>query len=142
MKRYVFNKSLIFTGRVLTVTEFDPFPTFSTDISPPPLQAGEWAKWLGDSWEVITELPAVPERVPSEVTKRQARQQLITLGILDSVQTAIDAIADATEKALIQSFWDDSSTYERNHPQMLALSSAIGLDSDALDAAFVAAGKL
>jgi hypothetical protein len=43
---------------------------------------------------------------------------------------------------LIQSFWDDSTQYERNHPQMVQLAQAIGLTEDQLDDAFIAAAKL
>jgi hypothetical protein len=85
------------------------------------------------------EIAAYVEPVPSEITKRQARQQLISMGMIDSVQPVIDAIADATERALVQSFWDDSSVYERNHPQMIALSAAIGMTEQQLDDAFIAA---
>jgi hypothetical protein len=80
--------------------------------------------------------------VPASVTKRQGRQQMILIGLLSQVQAAIDAIEDETQRMLIQSFWDDSTQYERNHPQMVQLAQAIGLTEDQLDDAFIAAAKL
>lgn len=80
--------------------------------------------------------------IPTAVTKRQARQQLILMGLLDSVQTAIDSIPDTTQRLLVQSFWDDSIQYERYHPQMLQLAQAVGLNDEQMDQAFIAASQL
>lgn len=101
------------------------------------------------------EPPAVeqpPELTPEEllqmqregmvVTKRQGRQQMILMGILDQVQAAIDGIEDPLQRALVQSFWDDSTQYERNHPQMIQLAQAIGLTDEQLDQAFIEAAQL
>lgn len=101
------------------------------------------------------EPPAVeqpPELTPEEllqmqregmiVTKRQGRQQMILMGILDQVQVAIDSIEDPLQRALVQSFWNDSTQYERNHPQMIQLAQAIGLTDEQLDQAFIAAAEL
>lgn len=81
-------------------------------------------------------------QVPDSVTKRQGRQQMIILGVLDQVQTAIDAISDPIQRALMQSYWDDSNYYDRHHPQMIALGGQIGFSEEDLDNAFIAASKL
>lgn len=141
MNRYVFDRNGFFTGQVLVLTEFDTYPGRSTETAPPLIPAGQFARWDGTQWHIVSDR-VITQDVPSEITKRQGRQQLITMGLISSVQTAIDAIPDATQKALIQSFWDDSTVYERYHPQMIALSSAIGLDEASLDAAFIAASQL
>lgn len=86
--------------------------------------------------------PVSSTGVPLVVTKRQGRQQLILMGLLDSVQTAIDSIADTTQRLLVQSFWDDSIQYERYHPQMLQLAQAVGLTDEQMDQAFIAASQL
>lgn len=138
--RYVFDKDFYFVGAI-SVSDFDTFPSKSTDTAPPPIPEGRFARWDGTQWHIVSDR-VTTQSVPSEITKRQGRQQLIIMGLISSVQTAIDAISDATEKALIQSFWDDSTVYERYHPQMIALSSAIGLDEASLDAAFIAASQL
>lgn len=138
MMRHVFDEMFVFIHSI-DVGQFDSFPLNSSEIDLPPLLPGQYAVFAGDGWQVVNERP---EKVPFEISKRQARQQLIVLGLIGSIQPAIDAIVDGTERALVQSFWDDSYAYERNHPQLIALGNAIGLDSAALDAAFIAASKL
>lgn len=138
--RYVFDKDFYFVCEI-NVGDFDTYPARSTDKEPPTIQDGQFARWDGTQWQIVSDR-VTTQSVPSEITKRQGRQQLIIMGLISSVQTAIDAIPDATQKALIQSFWDDSTVYERYHPQMIALSAAIGLDEAALDAAFIAASQL
>jgi len=80
--------------------------------------------------------------VPFSITKRQARQHLIILGLYQHVQPLIDVIDDDVQRLLMQSFWDDSTEYERNRPELIMLASDLGLDSDALDEAFIEAAKL
>lgn len=104
-----------------------------------------------NAWEAPVPEPT-PEPTPEEllqmqreqmiVTKRQGRQQMILMGTIDQVQTGIDAISDPVQKALVQSFWDDSTQYERNHPQMIQLAQAMGLTDEQLDNAFIEAAKL
>ncbi len=98
-----------------------------------------WAEEIASTEEVERRKSAL---VPRSVSKRQGRQQMILMGIIEQVQTAIDAIPDPVQKALVQSFWDDSSQYERNHPQMIQLAQAVGLTEEQLDQAFIAAANL
>jgi hypothetical protein len=80
--------------------------------------------------------------VPQEVTRRQALQALLLAGKLAQVQPAIDAIPDATQRGLMQIEWDDSQTFVRTRPSLIAIGTAIGLDSAAIDALFVQAAAL
>jgi hypothetical protein len=80
--------------------------------------------------------------VPKSVTRRQARQALFLAGKLDLVQTAIDAIPNATQKALINIEWNDSLEFERNRPSLIAIGTAIGLNSTQLDELFITASTL
>ena len=84
--------------------------------------------------------PVVP--VPEQVTRRQAKAALLLAGLLDSVQPAIDAIPDATQRALAQLEWDESLHFERSRPILIALATALGLDSDDLDDLFRTAAGL
>lgn len=84
----------------------------------------------------------VPVVVPTSVTRRQARQALLLAGLLNKVQPAIDAIPDATQRALVQIEWDDSQVFERNRPVLVALGTALGMTSDSLDNLFIQASKL
>ena len=87
----------------------------------------------------ITPLPPVP--VPQVVTMRQARLALLEVGKLDAVAPAIASMpSPAKEQAQIE--WEYSTTVERQRPLVLQLGPALGLDSAALDALFIAAEKL
>lgn len=85
---------------------------------------------------------APPPSVPTEVTRRQAKQALLINGLLANVKPAIDAIPDPTQRAMIQIEWDDSQVFERNRPALIALGSALGLGSAELDALFIQAATL
>ena len=80
--------------------------------------------------------------VPVSVTRRQAKQALLLNGLLANVQPAIDAIPDATQRAMIQIEWDDSQVFERDRPALIALGSALGLTSVQLDDLFIGAAQL
>ena len=80
--------------------------------------------------------------VPASVTRRQAKQVLLLNGLLANVQPAIDAIPDATQRAMIQIEWDDSQVFDRDRPALIALGSALGLTSVQLDDLFIEAGQL
>lgn len=136
---YLFDSANVLTGFVERKSVYHSFPTNSTRVPPPVLAESEYAVFNGESWDVVTDRPDPVMPVPNAITKRQARQQLIAMSMISSVQPVIDAIADPTERALVQSFWDDSTIYERNHPQMIALSAAIGMTESQLDDAFIAA---
>lgn len=91
-----------------------------------------------------TYVPPEPEPpyVPASVTRRQAKQALLLNGLLGNVQPAIDAITDATQRAMIQIEWDDSQVFERNRPALIALGAALGLTNAQLDALFIEAAQL
>lgn len=80
--------------------------------------------------------------VPTEVTRRQARQAIYLAGLLPNIQSAIDAIPDATQRNMIQIEWDDSLNFERNRPSLIALATALGLSSQDLDNLFITAVSL
>ncbi|MBS0227659.1 MAG: hypothetical protein JSS23_03070 [Proteobacteria bacterium] len=110
---------------------------------PPVLMDDQWHQ----AWEVsaLTQEDIDAARralVPAKVTRRQARQALLLAGLLGSVQPAIDAIEDATQRQLAQIEWDDSLEFERNRPLLIRLAHAIGLDDAGLDNLFIQAGGL
>lgn len=93
---------------------------------------------IGDTHSngVFTTPPPPPAPVPESVTRRQAKQALLINGKLALVQPAIDAIADPAQKAMIQIEWDDSQEFQRSRPTVIAIGTAIGLDSAQLDDLF------
>jgi hypothetical protein len=105
------------------------------------------ANWTGHEWIELPyaapdPLPAPTVPVPQSVTKRQARQALLLAGLLDQVQSKIDAIPDATARGMAQIEWDDSQVYERNRPILISLGTALGLSSGDLDQLFRTAAAL
>jgi hypothetical protein len=98
-------------------------------------------KWY-QTWEVRDFTPdevadnLEAERQEMVITKRQGRQQIIIMGLLDAVQTAINSITDPVQRALIQSYWDDSTEYRRTHQSMIDLAPAVGISDTELDQAF------
>jgi hypothetical protein len=104
-------------------------------------QNGEMFKvWLAKYGALPT--PVVIDGVPQEVTRRQAKQALIQEGKIDLVQPAIDAITDPTQRALMQSEWDDSQTFQRQRPSLIQMATAIGLTSTDIDDLFKLAATL
>ena len=95
------------------------------------------------SQEEIEELGDVVKiLIPESITKRQAKQQLLLEGKLGQVQEVIDSIADETERMMAQLYWDDSTEFERNHPTLVELGTALGLTEAELDMMFINASKL
>jgi hypothetical protein len=98
---------------------------------------------IGDQWDgQAFTTPAPVVLVPKQVTRRQARQALLLAGLLSSVQPQIDLIADATERGLMQIWWDDSLDFDRSNAALITMATALGLDSAAIDALFVTAATL
>ncbi|CAN8142811.1 hypothetical protein THIOSC15_820001 [uncultured Thiomicrorhabdus sp.] len=81
-------------------------------------------------------IPNVP--VPQVVTMRQARLELLNMGLLDSVNATLAQLNNA--QAQIE--WDYSNEVQRDNALINALSSALGLSSDDIDNLFIEAAKL
>lgn len=95
----------------------------------------------------MTPSEPIPVRVPSKVTRRQARQALLLAGLLDDIPVAIAALDDGTPEGnqtmrLAQIEWEDSLEFERARPLVVEIGQAIGLNSEQLDALFVTAAGL
>jgi hypothetical protein len=112
----------------------------------PELVDGVWTQmWnvrAATQEELDARAAAAKALVPQQVTRRQARQALLLNGLLDQVPEKIATISDATERGLAQIEWEDSQVFERNRPLLISIGTAIGLDSDGLDALFVQAAGL
>lgn len=81
--------------------------------------------------------------VPASVPMAAARKALILSGVsLASVDAAIAAIADETERALAATDWEYATEVRRHSPLTQSLGAAIGLTESQIDALFVAAGGL
>ena len=89
------------------------------------------------TWTPTTVIP------PQTISARQIRLWLIDNNIsLTSVEAAINSIIDEKlrEKTLVE--WEFAPYVERNHPLLDTLGEALGLTSEQIDAAFMAASQL
>jgi len=80
---------------------------------------------------------------PETISARQIRLWLIDNNIsLSSVENAINGIVDEKlrEKTLVE--WEYAPYVERNHPLLNTLGEVLGLSSEQIDAAFLAASQL
>ena len=95
------------------------------------------------SQEEIEELGDVVKiLIPESITKRQAKQQLLLDGKLSQMQEVIDSISDETERMMAQLYWEDNIEFERSHPTLVELGTALGLTEAELDMMFINASKL
>lgn len=117
--------------------EYDP-ETQTVEEGLPVLVEGVWTQ-VRNVRSLTTE--ELKSRVPQSITKRQARQELIEAGLIGAVEAAINSIEDATQKALMLSWWNDSQNYERDRPELAAMATSIGLTDAQLDAMFINASK-
>jgi hypothetical protein len=98
---------------------------------------------IGDTWDgkAFTTTQVAP-KVPDRVTRRQAKEALIRAGLIEKVQGVIDATKDPLERAIAQNWWDEAPDFERAHPLLNQLASAMGLSADQLDTLFTQAASL
>lgn len=137
------------TGDGWRSTQFTSANATLIDVELPP-------NWRGGMWSYTNGVWAVHDAaahaavlaaarqvsVPRTVTRRQARQALLLRGKLALVQPAIDAIADVTQRGLMQIEWDDSLSFDRDRPSLIAIGAAVGYDSAGLDDIFIFANTL
>ena len=79
--------------------------------------------------------------VPTEVSMRQARLQLLAYGVLDQVQTVIDSMP-SPDKEQAQINWDYAIAVYRTDPLVLAMQQALNLTDEQVDTLFIEASKL
>ncbi|MBB4407105.1 hypothetical protein [Agrobacterium radiobacter] len=86
-----------------------------------------------DNPEVIAFLN--PPEVLLPITKRQLRLTLVRNGIaLSTVEAAIASMPEGLPKEEAKIEWDDASTFNRNHPTLLLIASALGMTEAQVDA--------
>lgn len=78
-----------------------------------------------------------PPKVPQVVTMRQARLALHATGLLDAVNAAITQAGGASAIE-----WEYAQELRRDHPLIAALTPALGITSEQLDALFTQAATL
>jgi len=90
----------------------------------------------------VQSLPNDPPTVPATLTAVQIRLWLVAHGItLEQVADAIAALPEETREAT-RIEWEYSGTVHRNSSTLVAMAAAFGMDSAAIDAAFVEAAGM
>ena len=113
---------------------------------------GAQAGWEQDGYSLV-EAPPPPEPeplTPEEIraampplTARQLRLGLVGGGILPSqVDAAIAAIPDEQARAVAQIEWEYASQFERDHPLIEQVGTALGLTAEQIDTMWQAAMAL
>lgn len=127
------------------IDEFVPFTAASTDMYSHTVEIFNKAV-LGEFGSIAeyVEPPIVePEiSIPDVITMRQARLQLLAIGLLDDVEVVIANIEDATMKRMVQIEWEYAKDVERDSTTIVMLAQAIGMDEEALNNLFIEAVKL
>lgn len=101
-----------------------------------PIEA-HWAPAVVDQW--TAEQAALAAEAPSdpmpELTPRQLRLMLLQLSLTEaSIIALIDAIEDEGERAAALIEWNWATRYERSHPLVAQLASAMDFTPEELDA--------
>lgn len=92
---------------------------------------------IGWTWPVGANSPvAPPDTQPHPALKVTARagdflRALIELGLYDKVDAAVKALP-SNEGKLAQVLWARAASFERNHPLVIQIATALGVDLDAL----------
>lgn len=84
----------------------------------------------------------LPEPAPQTVSMAQARIALKMAGLFDAVENKLNNLPDGPPKIAAQTAWEYSPTVSRTGELIKTLGAEIGLDDQALDALFIAAGKI
>jgi hypothetical protein len=81
--------------------------------------------------------PSVPQSIPS----LNGRIAMIQAGWMPAVRAVLDSMA-GIEGEIAREYFNNSLTYERNHPLVQAVPAAIGKTQDEVDALFIQAGAM
>lgn len=98
--------------------------------------------WLWDGANLIPPPePEVPIVIPATVTMRQARLALLSVGLLDDVDMAINSLP-SPQKEAARIEWEYSQEVQRHNGFVSVLAPTLGLTEESLDNLFIEAAKL
>jgi hypothetical protein len=99
-----------------------------------------YPEYIWNGTTLIPEEIPIPEEIiyiPQQVTMRQARLQLVALGIYDIVNQAVSSMGNL---AIIE--WEYAATIERTNPFVQAMIGMLGWTTEQADTYFIEADKL
>ena len=122
----------IVNGSVVNVVEWDGATAYVTDgILVPSSTANVGDLYAGGTF---TPGPTPAPVVPQSVTAAQIRLALSHAGLLAAVNAGV-----GTASTDVQTYWQYSTTFERNNPLLEQMAASLGLSDAQVDAVFVAA---
>lgn len=86
--------------------------------------------------------PPPPPVVPEQVSRAQGKAVLITEGLWPDVIAYVEAITDASERALAEVALNDTTHWRRDSPTLQAIATALGISSEQMDKLFIDASKI
>lgn len=97
-----------------------------------------------DQARMDAHIAATKPPIPSEVTMRQARLALLGAGLLDVVESALDAMPEKTPEQVAQKKaarieWEYAQTVQRDKGLTVTLAASLGMKDEQIDALFIAA---
>jgi anti-sigma factor RsiW len=78
------------------------------------------------------------DKLAMKCTAAQARLAMLEAGILDQVESAIDASEDVALKIA----WEYGTEWRRDDPRIANIATSLGLSPDDVDALFVSAASM
>lgn len=100
----------------------------------------EYRAWL-DAGNTPQPVPEPAAAIPVEVTMRQARLALLSAGLYEAVEAAINSLPDPPRTAA-RIEWDYSNTIQRHNAFVAQLTPMLGLTEEQVDALFTAAAAI
>lgn len=116
-------------------------PTAPANTSLTEVEGEQRANWTGYEWvelpykAPVIDVPTAP--VPASVTRGQFKLALLQMDLLDDVEAAI-ALADRAT----QINYAERLDFERNHPLVITMATALGKTEADVDALFILAATL
>lgn len=82
-------------------------------------------------------LPPILPKPPKSVTRRQAKEALIRVGMLSQVETVLETIEDNVERIIAKNYYEESNEFERDNPILNSLATEhLGMTEGELDDLF------
>lgn len=80
-------------------------------------------------------------QVPTEVTQRQAKEELIDIDLIDTIEAFLDAIPAPKQKRIGLNWYNNSQTFMRNNEFLNYVWTCLGKSQAELDTLFINAAK-